>query len=99
MSEVLTTPIKLYYCDDPEAMTALVEQLLMTSAWFDVRIPRDHRWQISFNSEHTLRPMPKKLAAALIEPPTTQQLQEQRYIKSLAAHKAARRKEMKGKRR
>jgi hypothetical protein len=98
MSDRLTSPLKTYYCDDPEALAELITQLLRTFAWFDVRIPAKHCYQISFNADHTTE-IPKKLAAKLIEPQPMNLTGTQDPRQKLSSYRAERRKKLgKGKR-
>jgi hypothetical protein len=54
------------YIDDDKTLMELVAALMLERTWFDVRVPRDHRWQICFNPAMKL---PAKLVKRLIEVP------------------------------
>jgi hypothetical protein len=87
------------YLDDDATLIELITFLMKQRTWFDIRIPRDHRWQITYSSL-TAKPVPAKLAKKLIGPEPTKQRDEKPPKKDVvAAVKAQRKKERKGTRR
>lgn len=87
----------LVYIDSDATLVELVAFLMKQRTWFDIRVPRDHRWQITFNNMITV---PPKLAKKLISPePTKQRGDKPSPRDPVAAVKAQRKKERKGTRR
>jgi hypothetical protein len=85
------------YIDSDATLTELVAFLIKKRTWFDIRVPRDYRWQITFSN---LVSVPSKLAKKFIGPEPTKQRDEKPPKKDVvAAVKAQRKKERKGTRR
>jgi hypothetical protein len=53
-----------WYIDDNATLEEVIAVLVRQGQWFDVRRPRDHKWQICYNP---IVDLPKGLTKRLIE--------------------------------